>query len=696
MNILSKIRSFFVGETEIQDSPLELLSKAVQERDQFTQHVLKEEQVFVNVVEELSLKIEACNKAIEKGQYADEYKENLIHLNSRLENLTADYITQLADNNIKQEVLRASVVELERGLIEKAIELTILLSEEEQMFVKATLEVWSESGEIKGEEIVNQVEAIHKALELVTISDVIEKASGSIVLSKNTGPYGSSIVKYDSPVEGHYANVIVKDKDGKILFLKRAANKVVAPNQYCLPGGHIESGETIEVAAARELKEEAGLECDPGCLYVRGKAKCGDGKWAFYLDGYSKGTVMLLDGESANACWMSQEEWLESDLFFDLKEHLVSLESRSVNIKDIPTLKKAEEEELIKGGPKAQVGEIRDFGGKPHIKIHDGTNPWRPYNPATHAHLLKQRGGNGGKVQHQVVAATHVASQTMPHQVSEEDIDDFEETMERPSVEERWKAYDTFLRMVTDKIAKGLVAFGTGGVGKTFTSDSVLEEKGLRAFDEDIHKLDDDSNYDYVRITGKASPSAIYQALFEFQDKLLIFDDCDSALKQQDSINFFKGALDSSGDGTISYKAATPIKTDRVKGAKESASGDNMLVPNRFKFKGSVIFISNLSPEEMPQPLVDSRCLAIDLSMTVDETLNRMQTILPHVKIKDAQGNDLKMSMSEKQQALDFLKKYATKIRPGKINARTLLNIAKVIHSSPKNWEDTAKTLLAN
>ncbi len=48
--------------------------------------------------------------------------------------------------------------------------------------------------------------------------------------------------------------------DGRsVLAEKRRADKRVAPGLVCLPGGHVDPGETIEVALARELMEELGI-----------------------------------------------------------------------------------------------------------------------------------------------------------------------------------------------------------------------------------------------------------------------------------------------------------------------------------------------------------------------------------------------------------------------------------------------------
>lgn len=142
------------------------------------------------------------------------------------------------------------------------------------------------------------------------------------------------LIKSHGSYEGHYANAIVrkweKDSNGKnvckILFLKRAPDKVIEPNKYCLPGGHIEENETIEQATLRELKEEANLLADNA--NILGKIKCLDGKWAFYSSVWAWGDLALLDGENTNAHWMSEEEWKKEDLLFDLKEHLEKIECK--------------------------------------------------------------------------------------------------------------------------------------------------------------------------------------------------------------------------------------------------------------------------------------------------------------------------------------------------------------------------------
>jgi hypothetical protein len=200
-------------------------------------------------------------------------------------------------------------------------------------------------------------------------------------------------------------------------------------------------------------------------------------------------------------------------------------------------------------------------------------------------------------------------------------------------------------------------------------------------FDEDKHQVGSD-DYDVIKITGKATTAGLYKNLFQHNGKLVLFDDCDEVLKDDNSVNMFKGALDSTGDGTISNLSGRAIKGD-----------DGNPIPQRYKFTGRAIFISNLSAKELPQPL-KSRSLRVDLSMDADQTMERIKEIASHkesgkmtnIKLEDTNGKSVKYDHQDMVDAISFMDKHKNKM--GDLNVRTLGSIVKLIHDSKEEGED--------
>ena len=228
------------------------------------------------------------------------------------------------------------------------------------------------------------------------------------------------------------------------------------------------------------------------------------------------------------------------------------------------------------------------------------------------------------------------------------------------SINQRFSFLEKFTNMVLDGETASAIVTGEGGLGKSHTVMNELEKRG---WEEDV---------DYVVIKGYATPKALFGTLWEHKDKTIIFDDCDSVLKDPVSLNILKGALDSYDKRTISW-------------LQKGFIDDGL--PNSFEFQGNIIFISNLSSEKLDQA-VKSRSITIDLSMSLEDKIERMQTILPNVLPA--------YDMSIKQEVLEFMVECAEDAK--EFNMRTLMKAIKVAHAYnlEDNWQDAVKYLLTN
>ena len=68
------------------------------------------------------------------------------------------------------------------------------------------------------------------------------------------------------------AVAVIRRGDRRILLLKRRDDETVYPGYYTFPGGKVEGNETISQALRKEVKEECGLDLEPGFILIKEKA----------------------------------------------------------------------------------------------------------------------------------------------------------------------------------------------------------------------------------------------------------------------------------------------------------------------------------------------------------------------------------------------------------------------------------------
>lgn len=265
------------------------------------------------------------------------------------------------------------------------------------------------------------------------------------------------------------------------------------------------------------------------------------------------------------------------------------------------------------------------------------------------------------------------------------------QTVDLPTfdVDERFDMMDELITMtVKGKTVKAMCIGGKGGIGKSFAVQKVLNRMGkvdsakaiaeamknapVRNEDDDEDEAEEKFDHlgDYRIIKGYASASALYRILYENKNKVIVFDDCDSVLKNDDAVNVLKSALDSYEERWVSWNV-------------NSASSD---LPPCFKFEGQVIFITNMDMDKVPEP-IQTRCYKVDVAMSSEQRLKRMRTVLADVMPE--------VDMSYKLEAIDLLQDHVHVTK--NINFRSLMaTIAIRTDDTTKDWKRLALFNLIN
>ena len=245
---------------------------------------------------------------------------------------------------------------------------------------------------------------------------------------------------------------------------------------------------------------------------------------------------------------------------------------------------------------------------------------------------------------------------------------------------ERFEILDDMTRAVKKGAVRAMIVSGAPGVGKSFGVEKVLGKHGLMADIANDEKL---KKYEIVK--GAMSAIGLYSKLYEFsaEKNILVFDDCDSVLLDDLSLNILKAALDTSKKRTISWN--TDSRLLRSEG-----------VPNSFEFKGGAIFITNINfanikSKKLQDHLaaLESRCHYIDLTIhTEREKMLRIRQI-----VGDGMLADYDFSEEQTANIIEFID--ANKKRLRELSLRTVLKTADLMRSFPGNkWQRVAQISL--
>ena len=243
---------------------------------------------------------------------------------------------------------------------------------------------------------------------------------------------------------------------------------------------------------------------------------------------------------------------------------------------------------------------------------------------------------------------------------------------------ERLRSRFEILKQMTGAVKSGdvraMIVTGPPGVGKSFGVDEVLSKN-------DLFSALGNKKPKYEVVKGAMSAVGLYKKLYEYAERgnVIVFDDCDSVLLDDLSLNILKAALDSSTKRTISWN--TDSRLLRQEG-----------IPDKFEFRAGAIFITNIKFENVRSKklqdhlaALESRCHYIDLQMDTDrEKVLRIKQI-----VQDGMLETYDFEDAVRDEVVDFIVENRGKMR--ELSLRTVLKVADLRKSFPDNWKGMAE-----
>lgn len=225
------------------------------------------------------------------------------------------------------------------------------------------------------------------------------------------------------------------------------------------------------------------------------------------------------------------------------------------------------------------------------------------------------------------------------------------------------KMLGVFADMVIDGQSNSLIITGRPGIGKSY--------EVLRRF----YIKNKQPKKDFIFLKGRTTPLGLYTALWQYNGKVIVFDDCDSAFDMKgvagtDKQNLLKGALDTYPAREITWRSSKPIEL-----------GD-AVVPQTFSFTGRCIFITNLSMNKIDSALM-SRSLIHDVVASDDDVVAQMRFILP--KIYPA------FQLEMKYEALQIIVDLNKEDKSINLNLRTLIKAIILRSTNHPLWKEMIK-----
>lgn len=238
----------------------------------------------------------------------------------------------------------------------------------------------------------------------------------------------------------------------------------------------------------------------------------------------------------------------------------------------------------------------------------------------------------------------------------------------------RFKMLSDITQAAKEGNVRAVIVSGPPGVGKSFGVEAQLAKS-------DLFNTMAQRKPKYEIVKGAMSALGLYAKLYEYAESgnVIVFDDCDSVLLDDLSLNILKAALDSSKKRWISWN--TDSRLLRNEG-----------IPSRFEFKASAIFITNIKFENVKSKklkdhldALESRCHYVDL--TIDSERDKVLRIKQI--IEDGMLRDYNFQPDEVDEIVEFVETNTKQLR--ELSLRMVLKLADLKKAFKDQWQNYAQ-----
>jgi len=215
------------------------------------------------------------------------------------------------------------------------------------------------------------------------------------------------------------------------------------------------------------------------------------------------------------------------------------------------------------------------------------------------------------------------------------------------------------------------------------TSDGVVHHN-TTAIESTLNAMGLYDGDGYFQISGNISSAVAYEALYNNRTGIVLFDDCNSVLDDEAGRAIIKTATDTKKVRKLSYLKRSSRFFDPT---KENPPEDLIGIekfPRSFNFEGRIIFISNLTIDDLdPDRSIRTRVLRIDISPTDSELIDFMESILDKIELNDG----LTLSHEKRLECLSIVKNSK---RKDDLSIRKLVRTMNLAASGIPGWQQLA------